>query len=82
MAVMLNDSQLTELCHALGWQGGTFHQVLAELRRTCEWNCDDDGIWYMQCDGDPWVFEVDGPHENGVKFCMRCSGRVIVKSGT
>jgi hypothetical protein len=29
---MLNDSQLTELCKALGWQGGTFHQVLATVQ--------------------------------------------------
>lgn len=29
----LFDSQLRELCHALGWQGGTYHQVLAEVKR-------------------------------------------------
>ena len=29
----VNDSQLSDLCHALGWQGGTFHQVLAEVRQ-------------------------------------------------
>ena len=27
------DSQLRELCVALGWQGGTYHQVLAEIKR-------------------------------------------------
>ena len=27
------DSQLRELCVALGWQGGTYHQVLAEVKR-------------------------------------------------
>jgi hypothetical protein len=26
-------SQLQELCAALGWQGGTYHQVLAEVKR-------------------------------------------------
>ena len=29
---MLNESQLSELCHALGWQGGTFHQVLETVQ--------------------------------------------------
>ena len=28
----LSDSQLTELCKALGWQGGTYHQVLSEVQ--------------------------------------------------
>lgn len=32
-AERLNDSQLSDLCHALGWQGGTFHQVLTEVRQ-------------------------------------------------
>ena len=27
------DSQLRELCVALGWHGGTYHQVLAEVKR-------------------------------------------------
>lgn len=26
-------TQLTDLCQALGWQGGTYHQVLAEVKR-------------------------------------------------
>lgn len=26
-------SQLSELCAALGWKGGTYHQVLAEVKR-------------------------------------------------
>ena len=29
----LDESQLRELCTALGWQGGTYHQVLAEVKR-------------------------------------------------
>lgn len=29
---MLSESQLSELCHALGWQGGTFHQVLETVQ--------------------------------------------------
>lgn len=29
----LSNDQLRELCVALGWQGGTFHQVLAEIAR-------------------------------------------------
>lgn len=31
--VQLFDSQLHELCVALGWQGGTYQQVLAEVKR-------------------------------------------------
>lgn len=29
----LHDDQLRQLCEALGWQGGTFWQVLAEVQR-------------------------------------------------
>lgn len=29
----LFDSQLRELCAVFGWQGGTYHQVLAEVKR-------------------------------------------------
>ena len=29
---------LSKLCEALGWQGGTIHQVLAEVRRLIEEN--------------------------------------------
>jgi hypothetical protein len=32
----LFDSQCRELCGALGWQGGTYHQVLAEVKRLKE----------------------------------------------
>jgi hypothetical protein len=33
LPVPLFDSQCRELCAALGWQGGTYHQVLAEVKR-------------------------------------------------
>lgn len=29
----LSDPQLKQLCAALGWQGGTFHQAVAEVER-------------------------------------------------
>lgn len=29
----LHDCQLRELCAVFGWQGGTYHQVLAEVKR-------------------------------------------------
>lgn len=29
----ISDSQLTTLCAACGWQGGTFWQVVDEIRR-------------------------------------------------
>lgn len=31
-----NSSILRELCEALGWQGGTIHQVVAEVKRLIE----------------------------------------------
>lgn len=41
----LGDPQLKQLCEALGWQGGTFHQVLAEVQllRTAGVNAPDGG---------------------------------------
>lgn len=33
MTAPLYESQLAELCGALGWQGGTYHQVLREVKR-------------------------------------------------
>lgn len=33
MSEQLDASQLGELCAALGWQGGTYRQVLAEVSR-------------------------------------------------
>ena len=35
------DSQLRELCVALGWQGGTYHQVLAEIKRLKAYETDN-----------------------------------------
>jgi hypothetical protein len=37
------DSQLREICVALGWQGGTYHGVLEEIKRlkTFEANAKD-----------------------------------------
>lgn len=42
----LLDTQLRQLCHALGWQGGTYHQVLSEvmrLRQALRWQDERDG---------------------------------------
>lgn len=38
---------------------------------TCAWTVDDDGIWNTGC-GNAFMFEADGPHENGFKFCPYC----------
>ncbi len=35
------ESQLHELCVALGWQGGTYHQVLAEIKRLKAYESDN-----------------------------------------
>lgn len=32
-------SMLDKLCESLGWQGGTIHQVLAEVKRLRDANC-------------------------------------------
>jgi hypothetical protein len=35
------ESQLHELCVALGWQGGTYHMVLAEVKRLKSYESDN-----------------------------------------
>ena len=35
------ESQLHELCVALGWQGGTYHMVLAEVKRLKAYESDN-----------------------------------------
>ena len=35
------ESQLHELCVALGWQGGTYHMVLAEIKRLKAYESDN-----------------------------------------
>jgi hypothetical protein len=40
----LFDSQCRELCGALGWQGGTYHQVLDEVKRLKESDTSRDGV--------------------------------------
>jgi len=44
----------------------------------CEWKSDDEGIWWTTCDN-AFVFEVDGPKENKMKFCCYC-GRTLKES--
>lgn len=67
-----------------------FARLYAEITRTellgtiaaqpavCEWHEDSDGLWQMQCGGDPWLFESGGVVENRVTFCMHCGKRVAV----
>ena len=55
----LNPTQLRELCHALGWQGGTYWQVLAEVRRLAAAQrarplADDAPLETSEADARPW----------------------------
>ena len=50
-------SMLDKLCESLGWQGGTIHQVLAEVRRlkgleTCDCGRKRGGAVCPVCDND------------------------------
>lgn len=47
---------------------------------TCEWTIDanpDFTVWETTC-GQAFVFEVDGPEHNGMKFCCYC-GKPLVE---
>lgn len=44
---------------------------------TCQWKEDDEGNWDTSC-GEKWVFTVDGPTENNVRFCHGCGKPVEV----
>lgn len=46
-------------------------EVPPELAHSCTWEPDDDGIWNTTCKKQ-FVFNDDGPHENGFKFCPYC----------
>ena len=39
----------------------------------CRWKEDEDGVWETACN-EMFVFEADGPKENGFLFCPYCSG--------
>lgn len=48
----------------------------------CRWTHDFDDygdVYQTQC-GRDWCFEVEGPKENNVDFCMGCGKRVEVRS--
>lgn len=45
---------------------------------TCTWAEDWEGVWRTTCDN-AFEFMVDGPTENGVKFCCYCGKPVDVK---
>jgi len=46
--------------------------------KPCQW-MEDEGVWDPDCKGGPFVFNDDGPVENGFKFCPYCSGRLKAK---
>lgn len=51
----LSDDQLRQLCDALGWQGGTFWQVLEQVRRlastrpSCGWDSAANACVAAEC---------------------------------
>lgn len=50
----------------------------AQPTRTCAWIEDEDGKWDSAC-GEAYCFTVDGPAENGVRFCHGCGAPVVPK---
>jgi len=51
-------------------------RALLEERGDCAWTVDDDGAWSTAC-GRVWQFEVGGPAENRMTYCMGCGRRVV-----
>ena len=48
---------------------------------TCKWNeIGEDGMWETAC-GKGWIFNTDGPKENGMNFCYNCGKPVEVEGG-
>ena len=46
----------------------------------CHWTPDDDGIWEANCGG-TFIFESDGPTENGFNFCPFCGKKILPHTG-
>ena len=48
----------------------------ASVPRVCAWALDDpdSGTWATSC-GNLWLFNDEGPKENGVEFCPYCGGK-------
>lgn len=44
---------------------------------TCKWTQEDEGSHYSSDCGMHFIFEEDGPTENGFKFCPKC-GKPLV----
>ena len=54
----------------------TLDAAAAELRKTCAWTPDDDGIFHTGC-GHSFYFDGSGgPVEHGQKFCGYCGGNL------
>lgn len=45
--------------------------VFSFSHKPCAWTVEEDGLWNTGC-GNAFLFEVEGPHENGFKFCPYC----------
>ena len=48
-------------------------------KNQCQWTEDADGVWESAC-GEMFIFETDGPRENGFLFCPYC-GRKLTTQG-
>jgi len=48
----------------------------------CSWHVEEDGcdIWQTGC-GNAFVFNCDGPAENGFEFCPYCGGEIRMGGG-
>lgn len=69
--------------HDVGQRGyrAKAHSVLAELagelrNGTCEW-WEDGEMWESSC-GVAYMFNSDGPEDNGHRFCHKCGNRIAI----
>ena len=51
---------------------------MSEQVRVCEWSGDPySSTWETECDN-AFVFNDEGPEENGFRFCPYCGGKMVV----
>ncbi|WP_312834323.1 hypothetical protein [Comamonas sp.] len=84
----LTDAQIDEIFNAMpggvdgwlkSWGYRQFARAVAErnVGEVCSWYSGNYGGWHSSC-GTAYVFESDGPIENGHKFCHCCGKRLKV----
>lgn len=77
------DSEYAPDEHIAGIAADHIEALEAQLAQyECEWSPEDDyesSNWSSGC-GAHWEFFDDGPVENGVEYCFRCGGKVVIET--